>query len=1121
MKRKYTIMAALILIFGNFPAIRAGDLSLAIKRDKIESLRRKAAASCKAGNYDGAILYYKEWHALDPGDPLVMKDLMWALWNKRYSAEAAEIARQIIAVRPRDRDAIDMLARLPVAENRAVIQSLCRKAGCEATEDKSPDAVTFYRQLRVLVPGNKSLAAHLLFGLWQLNEFQEGAQLAGHLTEILPRDTENWNWLGKMESCLGHEDAAIRAYRKSLEINPRQLNVHLLIGKELVNKRDFEHALEELKPLKAQNVEMAQLYPLLAKAQFWTKRFAESIPNWEGAIRLFPDKPGYQLYEAQALCYSGCTVDARAKFEALYEVKGQDGALAFMVDDALAQGNLMEGEKLLENALRSITPMNEGRVLRLATLYADNNQSTKLAALLNRLLEVWPDDVLALRMKAAQLVGAGQYADALQINEKISRINPGNIGAIAGMAECQMNLGNIAAALAMNRKLRATDPTNPFYLCKEVQLLYLAGDRARAKQMLVQWLEKNRDYPVIPVLLYHGLTPFPHDPILSYAYHHSVATFEDHIRTLSEAGYTPVVCSQMTDWYVNHVPLPPKPLMITFDDGRSDSFLYGDPILEKYRFRATMFAAIINIEGHRPPGYVSWEKMRAYRDTGRWEIQSHGDLAHIVIPANPDGRNGLFLITRQWLENERRYETIEEWRKRVADDYESSKRKITENVGETPCGYAFPQGYYGQDGNCNSPEAASINTAAAVKYFRTLYTQDACGINIGSRDPIFLNRFIPENHLTGKDLLKHLEENGPFNLVYMQLVDFAVNGRRYHDALYWLKQAGHDGIPRATVLAKESEIYFDSGDIMKSKMLAREALAMESSPKLEKIINYHNKPEWNVEYCFMNDSEHRHDWILNNTLSLGHTGSLQWSLRQKHGEYQQNNDMNINVIDNAAGAAVSAPLGLFHRFSAEVLGHLLSGTAQNTCSAYGALQSLWMDGLDIRLKAGRSPYDTAPALNAGVTNTFADVFIQWRGDGPWRAGARQVYGSLSDGNRRETLSFELSRSIAFYGALRGIYRFAYDDMRMVSPNYYSPQSLYMNGAGFEINILRQKRLDCYLACVPMCARDRGSTDEITHNVEAYVMVHSGEDISFKPSFTYYQTPSYYENRYTAELAVRF
>lgn len=1102
----------------------AADLTpAAVNREKIEALRQKAIASYQSGDYAQAARFYQEWVPLDPQNPLVLKDLMWALWNQQRFDEAADAARQITRLRPQDTDALDVLARVPTAANRARIQTLYKEAGQRMHSGKASDAVPLYRQLTVLDPLNHSITAHLLSGLYRTGQYREGADVAVQLARVRPRDAESWNWLARMEAGLDHPEAAIRAYEKSLALKPDQPAITLAMGKQCLSERDFDNAIYYLESLKIKGEEPAEFYPLLGKAQFWTQQYAKSALSWEKAVQKFPDNAGYRLYEAQSLYYSGRLEEARAKLRVLAFGQDHPKAFDFLVDDHLAQGDVAGAEKLLEEKLKTLQPQDEARAMKLATLYQANGQRVKWGIILDRFLDVWPDNLIALEMKAAQLYETDQVAQAAEVHKKVHQFNPNSTDALRRLAECEMAMGRIPEALRALEKLRALDPTNPYVLLQQANFLYAADKRGEAKRLVDQWLEKNRKSQVLPVLLYHGLTPFEKDPLLAYSYHMSVSNFEDQMRALRQAGYTPVTPGQVTDWYAHVAPLPPKAVMITFDDARLDSFLYSDPILEKYDLKATMFAALANTEGSRPPGFASWKRLRHYQQTGRWDIESHGDQAHVYIPIHPNGKRGLFLINRQWLEKENRMETVEEWKRRILADHDISKKKIAAHFGKEPSAYAFPEGYYGQQGNCNDPQTAPVNLELVLKSFKTAYTQDRYGINVGTRDPALLNRFIPDNTWKGKDLLKHFEENNPFNQMYMQRLRWAMTEGRTREALHWLKQLQRNGVSGSQLLLKESEIRFSVGDSSKAEALAKRALMMESVPEVQGMINSYSSKErraWVPSYAYEQDNQKRRHWIVDQRLDVGHTGPVKWSLRHQHAEYRQNGV--VAILDDAGGFGVGVPAGLFNHLSAEVAGHRLSSPSRNAVSVHGSLKSAWTDDFVTRLSGGRSLYNTALALNNNVRSTYGEIQTQWEPrDGSWKAGGRGRCSALSDGNRRLTAWLEVSRRLVESGFARGVYRFTYDDMRTGNPNYYSPREVRLQALGPEIVGSYRKSLAFRLRYLPSYSQERGLSDEFNHDIEADMTWHLGRRVSFKPSYEYYATPSYSDSRYGAEFTYRF
>lgn len=99
----------------------------------------------------------------------------------------------------------------------------------------------------------------------------------------------------------------------------------------------------------------------------------------------------------------------------------------------------------------------------------------------------------------------------------------------------------------------------------------------------------------------------------------STADFEAQIGYLKQAGYQPVSEAQLFKALYNNVPLPPKAVMLTFDDGYLDNYQVAAPILEKYGFPATFF---IITEKVGTPEYMDWEQVTDL-DRRQMDIGSH------------------------------------------------------------------------------------------------------------------------------------------------------------------------------------------------------------------------------------------------------------------------------------------------------------------------------------------------------------------------------------------------------------------------------------------------------------------------------------------------------------------
>jgi peptidoglycan/xylan/chitin deacetylase (PgdA/CDA1 family) len=92
----------------------------------------------------------------------------------------------------------------------------------------------------------------------------------------------------------------------------------------------------------------------------------------------------------------------------------------------------------------------------------------------------------------------------------------------------------------------------------------------------------------IPVLMYHSVAP----QITDWAFSGlslEPDVFEDQISTLSSSGYTSVTLAELHDYVSGKGRLPPKAIVLTFDDGYVDNWVFAFPILRKHGFRATVF----------------------------------------------------------------------------------------------------------------------------------------------------------------------------------------------------------------------------------------------------------------------------------------------------------------------------------------------------------------------------------------------------------------------------------------------------------------------------------------------------------------------------------------------------
>lgn len=166
---------------------------------------------------------------------------------------------------------------------------------------------------------------------------------------------------------------------------------------------------------------------------------------------------------------------------------------------------------------------------------------------------------------------------------------------------------------------------------------------------------------------------------------------------LEQNGWTPVSIDRIMAAAEGRGTLPDKAVLLTFDDGLKSLYTHVFPLLKAYGYPAV--AAVVTGWLESPGSVetgalVSWRQVREMADSGLVEIASHSHDLHRGVQANPQGNQQPAATTRQYLADPSRYETEQEWRRRVARDLETSADLIEAHTGRRPRVMVWPFGEY-------------------------------------------------------------------------------------------------------------------------------------------------------------------------------------------------------------------------------------------------------------------------------------------------------------------------------------------------------------------------------------------------------------------------------------------
>lgn len=249
----------------------------------------------------------------------------------------------------------------------------------------------------------------------------------------------------------------------------------------------------------------------------------------------------------------------------------------------------------------------------------------------------------------------------------------------------------------------------------------------------------------IPVLMYHHVTP--KGGFIAC----SVSNFESQMKALVKSGYSTLSAEQFAG-FLRGDKVPEKSVVLTFDDGYLNNFVYAHPILQKYGLQALMFLITEHIHhgpirpvmgsGHVLPDcpihqdckqliedgladdvMVRWDEVREMEGCGTFSFHSHThthkrwDLAEGVINKNEE----------------------------IRKDLSQSQVQLNEQLSKVSNHLCWPQGYFDDD---------YVKIAQELG-FKNLYTTEPYGFNVAGGNSAHIYRIAAKNK-SGLWLLQRL-----------------------------------------------------------------------------------------------------------------------------------------------------------------------------------------------------------------------------------------------------------------------------------------------------------------------------------------------------------------------------
>lgn len=186
----------------------------------------------------------------------------------------------------------------------------------------------------------------------------------------------------------------------------------------------------------------------------------------------------------------------------------------------------------------------------------------------------------------------------------------------------------------------------------------------------------------VPVVMYHSILK---EKKRQGNYVVSPATLESDLKYLQSKGYQEIVVQDLLDYVDGATVLPEKPIMISFDDGYYNNYVYAYPLAKKYGAKIIISPIgsytdkfSVGDANHANYSYLTWDQINEMMDSGYVEFQNHTYDLH--------GSRGRVGAQKLWNESDEAYAAV------LRLDLGRMQREMLLRTGYEPTAFVYPFG---------------------------------------------------------------------------------------------------------------------------------------------------------------------------------------------------------------------------------------------------------------------------------------------------------------------------------------------------------------------------------------------------------------------------------------------
>ena len=248
----------------------------------------------------------------------------------------------------------------------------------------------------------------------------------------------------------------------------------------------------------------------------------------------------------------------------------------------------------------------------------------------------------------------------------------------------------------------------------------------------------------------------------------------EHLTAMKEQGYVTITAEDIENYYRNGTPLPKKALYLMFEDGRRDTAIFADSILEGMNYKGVMMTYPEKFD-HPDPKFLKPSELTDLTDSTFWEMGTNGyrleyinvydRYHHFIGEIDPltyammrpylgrDYNHYLMDFIRD--KDRRPAETMDHMKRRIGYDYTRLRDLYMEGIGYVPQVHVLMHANTGRFGN--APSVSRENEKWIRKLFAINFNREGYSFNNRDSSIYDLTRMQPQPYWPVNHLLMRIK----------------------------------------------------------------------------------------------------------------------------------------------------------------------------------------------------------------------------------------------------------------------------------------------------------------------------------------------------------------------------